>query len=110
MNQMNFKPCHHFIHLKKVMLSDLKTKGGLHIPGNISEKAAVFEVLAVGPGFFDPGTSARVPMSVTPGDFVLVNVGDVANASYAGQECLICPETSVFGVVTFEDKEEAISA
>lgn len=99
---MKFIPFHHFLQVEKVLLKDLKTKGGIHLPDNISEKALVFRVIAAGPGFFDVMSSKRVPMSVTVGEHVLVDVQQVINVSYGGTDCHICPETAVFGRVEFD--------
>lgn len=103
---MKFEPVQHFLHVEKVLLSNLKTKGGLHIPANVVEKACVFKVLAAGPGFFDVMSGKRVPMSVDVGDYVLVDVQQVLNIAYSGVDCLICPETAVFGLVSFQDTDE----
>lgn len=105
MQFMKITPCHHFLHVEKVNLADLKkTKGGILLPDNLKEKAAVFQVLAAGPGFFDSVAGKRVPMSVKAGDYVLLDVQQIVNASYAGTDCHICPETAVFAQVEFTKK------
>lgn len=99
---MKFTPFHHFLQVEKVLLKDLKTKGGIHLPDNLDAKAAVFKVIEVGPGFFDVVSGKRVPMSVKEGDYVLCDVQQIVNVSYSGTECLIVPETGVFGSVAFK--------
>lgn len=103
---MKFKPLHHFLHVEKVLLKDLKTKGGIHLPDNISEKSAVFRVISAGPGFFDVVSGKRVPMSVKAGDYVLCDVQQVVNVSYSGSDCHVVPETGVFGSVDFHELPE----
>lgn len=104
---MKFIPFHHFLQVEKVLLKDLKTKGGIHLPDNLNEKALVFKVVAAGPGFFDVVSGKRVPMSVSAGDYVLVDVQQVVNVSYGGVDCHICPETAVFGAVEFKGEPAA---
>ena len=61
------------------------TKGGLIIPDSAVEKTQRGEVVAVGPGRFDPD-GRRVPMAVQPGD-------EVVYARYGGSEIKIEAET-----------------
>lgn len=49
-----------------------KTSGGIFIPEK-KEGTVCFKVVAVGPGRFCPATGERCPMSVKPGDRVMVN-------------------------------------
>jgi chaperonin GroES len=97
-----FTPFHGNVHVEKVPLKDLKTKGGIVIPETVNEKAAVFRVLAVGPGYLDPTTGVKMPMTCRVGDLVLVDVGRVVNVAYGGQECLVCQDADVYGKVQFE--------
>ena len=61
------------------------TKGGLIIPDSAVEKTQRGEVIAVGPGRFDPD-GRRVPMGVEVGD-------EVVYARYGGSEIKIEAET-----------------
>lgn len=105
---MKFMPFHHFLRVEKVLLKDLKTKGGIILPDSLDAKAAVFKVISTGPGFFDVVSGKRVPMSVHVDDYVLCDVTQIVNVSYTGTECLIIPETGVFGCVEFEGDPAAV--
>ena len=102
---LKFEPMHHFVHIEKLLLKELRTTGGIILPQNIDEKAAVFRVLAVGPGYADPLTGKRMAMLVAVGDLVLVNVHEVVNIAYCGQGVLIVPETGILGKVDFLKKD-----
>jgi co-chaperonin GroES (HSP10) len=98
---LDFSPMNGFVHVEKVEIKDLKTTGGILIPGNLDPKAAVFRVLGVGPGELCPGTGQRMPVSTSSGDLVLADVTRIINLSYCGQDVLVVEEAGIFGKVTF---------
>jgi len=96
-----FEPMHHFVEIEKVLLKDLKSAGGIVIPPT-DEKAGVFKVVGAGPGFLtEHDLNRRVPMSVQVGDYVLVDVHQVMNVSYSGQDVFVVPESGIFGKIHF---------
>jgi chaperonin GroES len=99
-----FTPLHGNVHIEKQKVSDLKTNGGLFVPDDVDDRAAVFRVVAVGPGFIDvtKNDGSRLPMSVSVGDLVLVDLGQVRNIGYGGQTVYVCQDPDILGKVTFE--------
>jgi chaperonin GroES len=80
------------------------TQGRLVVPDRAQERSLVGDVLAVGPGRPVPG-GARLPVSVDPGDRVLV-------AKYAGDEvtldgavCLVVRAEDLLGVLEADPVE-----
>lgn len=53
-------------------IKETKTSSGIYMPGNKSG-SRVFNVVAVGPGKFNPKTGKHVPVAVKIGDRVVVD-------------------------------------
>jgi len=99
---LDYEPFHHYYWLKKVLLKDITSAGGIALTTEQSAKAAVFEVLKAGPGYFDPVAGKRMPMSAAVGDYVVVSLESVVDLMYVGLgqgALLVCPDTAVLGKV-----------
>ncbi len=83
---MKLKPLHDRVVLKRIEEEEVK-KGGIIIPDTAKEKPQKAEVVAVGEGkILDNGQ--KVPITVKPGDIVLIG-------KYAGTEVKIDDEEFV---------------
>lgn len=103
---MRLEPLHHFVHVTKVNLKAAQeTLGGIIIPPNVDAKASVFQVIAVGPGYWDSTLNKHVPMSVAVGDYVLLDTTALVNVSYIGKDCHIVPETGIFGRMHLQQED-----
>ncbi len=79
--------------VERIPEEEVKTASGLFIPqtssksqvGTItSDKPFFVHVLAVGAGHYDEETGADVPLSVEPGDIILIGTNSVKWFSYLG--------------------------
>jgi co-chaperonin GroES (HSP10) len=95
------KPIDGWIWLKPTKLEELQSKGGIIIPESVSEKASVYEVLAVGPGELCTGTGGIYPPPVAAGAYVLVDVNQLMNLTYSGQETIVCGRAALIMEVEF---------
>jgi co-chaperonin GroES (HSP10) len=96
------EPVDGWIHVEKVPIKDLKTKGGILIPDNINEKAVAIRVLAVGNGELCPGTGEHMSPPVKAGDYILADATRIINVSYSGQDCLVVDRTGIFCKIRFK--------
>lgn len=92
---MLFHPTHHFIQVEKVALREVQPDK------DVDDRSVVFRVVAVGPGFLDPMTGNRIPMSVAAGDYVVLDSEQIIGIGYLGINLMVCPETAVLGRVEF---------
>ena len=74
-------------------------RGGLHIPDSAKEKPQRGEIVAVGPGRFDEGGGARIPMDLKVGDRVLYGRYTGAEVTVERDHFLILRESDVLAVV-----------
>src|SRR5260370_11281799 len=98
---MNFKPLHDRVLIKRIE-TDEKTPGGLIIPDTAKEKPQEGEVIATGPGAWAP-SGERLPLSVRPGDRVLIGKWAGTEVKIQGQDLLVLKESDILGVI--EDVE-----
>ena len=80
---MQVKPLYDRVLLKRTEAQE-EVRGGIIIPDTAKEKPQEAEIVAVGDGKFDD-SGARIPMSVKPGDRVLIG-------KYSGQDIKIDDE------------------
>ena len=94
---MKVRPLHDRI-LAKRLAEETKTSGGLHIPDSAKEKPLQALVIAVGSGkVLENGTVQ--PMSIKPGDRVLIGKYSGSDVKLDGEEHIILSEDDVLAVV-----------
>ncbi len=75
------------------------TAGGLHLPGTALSESQEAEVLAVGPGrTLESGHI--VPMTVKPGNVVLVPPHSGVKLKFDGEDFLMIQEYNILAVIT----------
>ena len=94
----NIRPLRDRIMVRRLDQQEEKV-GGIIIPDTAKEKPQQAEVVAVGSGkLLDNGTT--VPLSVKPGDKVLVGKWSGTDVKIDGEEYLILKEDEVLGVLS----------
>ena len=94
---MAFRPLGDRVLVRRVKEEE-KTKGGIIIPDTAKEKPQQAEVVAVGSGrLLENGD--RVPLSVKPGDRVLLGKWSGTDVKIDGEEYLILKEDEILGVL-----------
>lgn len=86
--------------LAKRLEPDEKTHGGIIIPENARQKMRHAKVVAVGTGNRSTTTGELVPLTVKPGDLVLVGSNfEGTDISFAGEKYEMIKENYVFGII-----------
>lgn len=93
---MNIKPLFDKVVLKAAE-KETTTKGGLILASSAQEKPDMFEVVAVGRGAYRDG--ALIPMSVKPGDKVLLSKYSGNRVKLDGVEYTIVGQEEILAVV-----------
>jgi chaperonin GroES len=83
--------------LLKRSKNETLTPGGLVIPESAQEKSVTAEVLAVGEGAFSPA-GVRIPLSVKPGDVVILSKWGGTEVSVEDNEYMFLREEEILGV------------
>ena len=94
---MTVKPLHDRVLIKRLEAKET-VRGGIIIPDTAKEKPLEGEVIAVGPGRLDDN-GKRMPMSVKPGDKVLVGKYAGTEIKIDDVEHVIVREDEVMGIV-----------
>ena len=94
---MKIRPLADRILIKRIELDEVK-KGGIIIPDTAKEKPQEAEVVAVGPGKLDEN-GKTLPLTVKPGDKILLGKWSGTDIKIEGQEYLILKEDEVLGVI-----------
>ncbi len=93
----NVRPLRDRILVRRIEESEQKV-GGIIIPDTAKEKPQQAEVVAVGSGrILEDGT--KVPLTLKPGDKVLVGKWSGADVKIDGEEYLILKEDEVLGIL-----------
>ena len=92
-----FRPLHDRVLLRRLE-SDAKTAGGIIIPDTAKEKPMEAEVVAVGEGKFDDN-GKRIPMSVKPGNRVLIGKYSGTEVKIDGVDHVIVREGEILAIV-----------
>jgi chaperonin GroES len=93
---VNVRPLRDRVLVKRVDEGEQKV-GGIIVPDSAKEKPQRAEVVAVGSGrTLDNGT--RVPLTVKPGDKVLVGKWSGTEVKIDGDEYLIIKEDEILGI------------
>jgi chaperonin GroES len=95
---MKIRPLHDRVIVKRIE-EELKTAGGIVIPGNAAEKPDQGEVLAIGTGKVMDDGKVR-PLAVKVGDRVLFGKYSGSSVKMDGDELLVMREEDIMGVVT----------
>jgi chaperonin GroES len=95
MSKLN--PLHDNVIVKRSK-SEEKTEGGLFIPTTVAEKSTYAEVLAVGRGAIT-SNGTLVPVSVKPGDHVLLEKNRGVEVVVDGETYLMVKERDIIGIV-----------
>ena len=94
---MNIRPLHDRVVVKRLD-EELKSKGGIVIPGNAAEKPDQGEVLAVGKGrILEDGKV--VALDVKVGDRILFGKYSGTTAKIENVEYLVMREDDIMGVI-----------
>jgi chaperonin GroES len=94
---MKIKPLNDRVLVKRVE-AEQKTSGGIIIPDTAKEKPMEAKVVAVGPGAIrDDGN--RTPMSVKPGDRILMSKYAGTEIKIDGEEHLFMKESDILGIL-----------
>lgn len=94
---MKFRPLHDRVLVRR-MEAEEKTAGGIIIPGNVQEKPAEGEVIAVGTGHVNDNGETR-PLAVTVGDKVLFSKWGGDEITIDGEEFLVMEESKIIGIM-----------
>ena len=94
---MTIKPLYDRVLLKR-MEAEETVKGGIIIPDTAKEKPMKAEVVAAGDGKFDERGS-RMPMTVRPGDKVLIGKYSGTEVKIDGVEHVIVREDEILAIV-----------
>ena len=93
---LNVRPLHDRVLVKRIDEGEQKV-GGIIVPDSAKEKPQRAEVVAVGTGrTLENG--ARVPLTVKPGDRVLVGKWSGTEVKIDGTEYLIIKEDEILGI------------
>jgi chaperonin GroES len=91
------KPLHDRVMVRRIEQGEVKV-GGLIVPDTAKEKPQEAEVVAVGSGRILE-TGARVPLTLKPGDRVLVGKWSGTEVKLDGEEYLILKEDEILGIL-----------
>jgi co-chaperonin GroES (HSP10) len=94
---MKMKPMGDQILIKEEKKSDKTESGIILVDGAYDEEFVYAEVIAIGPGLFTQ-TGNRLPMSVNPGDTVLIsknNLGSQKKIKFDGTEYILVREMEI---------------
>jgi len=94
---MNIRPLHDRVVLKR-WEAEKTTAGGIVIPDTAKEKPVQAEVVAVGPGKSLDNGEIR-PVTVKPGDKVLVGKYAGTELKLDGVEYVVMREDEIFGII-----------
>ena len=94
---MNVKPLHDHILIKRVEAKET-VKGGIIIPDTAKEKPMEGTVIAVGSGRVSDDGKVQ-PLSVKPGERVLVGKYSGTEIKIEGEDHVILKEDDVLGVI-----------
>ena len=94
---MKFRPLHDRVLVRRLESVE-KTKGGIIIPDSAKEKPTQAEVVAVGPGKLLDNGEIR-PVSVKPGEKVLVGKYAGTEVKVDGEEILVMREDDIMAIV-----------
>ncbi|MBL1292852.1 MAG: co-chaperone GroES [Thiotrichales bacterium] len=94
---MNIRPLHDRVLVRRSE-EELKSAGGIVIPGNAAEKPAQGEVLAVGKGMILENGDVRA-MDVKVGDKVMFGKYSGNEVKVDGEELLVMKEEDIMGVI-----------
>ena len=94
---MTIRPLHDRVLLKR-WEDEKTTPGGIVIPDTAKEKPATAEVIAVGPGKPLDNGELR-PLTVRPGDKVLVGKYAGTEVKLDGTEYVVVREDDIFGII-----------
>jgi chaperonin GroES len=95
--ECRFKPLHDRVLIKRID-ADKKTSGGPIIPDRAREKPQQGEVIAVGLGM-RASSGKRRPLSVRPGDRILIGKWAETAVKIHGQDLLVLKESDILGVI-----------
>jgi chaperonin GroES len=94
---MNIKPLHDRVVLKRIEPAET-IRGGIIIPDTAKEKPMEAKVVAVGDGKYDE-TGKRMPMSVKPGDHVLIGKYSGTEVKIGDEDHVIVREDEILAIV-----------
>ena len=94
---MNITPLYDRVVLKRTEPAET-VRGGIIIPDTAKEKPMEAEVVAVGEGKFDDN-GKRIPMSVKPGNRVLIGKYSGTEVKIDGVDHVIVREDEILGIV-----------
>ncbi|MBL1432458.1 MAG: co-chaperone GroES [Gammaproteobacteria bacterium] len=94
---MNIRPLHDRVLVRRSE-EELKSAGGIVIPGNAAEKPSQGEVLAIGKGKILESGDVRA-MDVKVGDKVLFGKYSGNEVKVDGEELLVMKEEDIMGVI-----------
>jgi chaperonin GroES len=93
----NVRPLHDRVLVRRIEETEAKV-GGIIIPDTAKEKPQQAQVVAVGSGrVLESGD--RVPLSVKPGDKVLLGKWSGTDVKIDGEEYLILKEDEILGIL-----------
>lgn len=94
---MKIRPLHDRVVVRR-MEEELKSAGGIVIPGSAAEKPSQGQVLAVGKGKILENGSVR-PMDLKVGDKVMFGKYSGTEVKVDGEELLVMREEDIMGVI-----------
>jgi chaperonin GroES len=94
---MKLRPLQDRVLIRRVE-PEVKTAGGIFIPGTVEEKPMEGEVVAVGPGMRNEAGKLH-PLDVKGGDRVLFGKWSGTEVKLDGEELMIMKETDIMGVL-----------
>lgn len=94
---MKFRPLHDRVLVRR-MEAEEKTAGGIIIPGNVQEKPAEGEVVAIGTGHVNDNGETR-PLAVSVGDRVLFSKWGGDEITVDGEDLVVMEESKIIGIL-----------
>ena len=98
-------PLHDYVIVDREM-PQTETEGGILIPESAQEKPVLATVRAVGPGKYAEN-GQLIPMSVQPGDQVILRKWGGSEIEVNGKGFFIVAESEILSKVTLVDTEES---
>jgi len=94
---MKVRPLHDRVVVERIG-PEVKSAGGIIIPGTAQEKPSQGEIIAIGPGGRDE-SGKLIPIDLKVGDRVLFGKWSGTEVNLDGVEYLIMKESDVMGVI-----------
>ncbi|MBI1863049.1 co-chaperone GroES [Candidatus Microgenomates bacterium] len=95
---VSIQPLHDYV-LVRPLEEEKKTASGIILPDSVKEKPQAGEVVAVGPGAYDPAGKNIIPMVVKPGQKVLYKKWGGNEVKVGREEWMLIEQKDVMAIV-----------